>query len=67
MLTDVSLFLRNVLLPVSHLVLLGWVLLLLNPPSNPALRCLVSFYTVVLPVEQSKWELDIGQEAGVAT
>lgn len=47
MLTDVSLFLRNVLLPVSHLVLLGWVLLLLNPPSNPALRCLVSFYTVV--------------------
>lgn len=63
MLTDVSLFLRNVLLPVSRLVLLRWVLLL-DPPSNPAL---VSFYTVVLPVEQSKWELDIGQESGVAT
>lgn len=64
MLIDVSLFLRNVLfLLVSCLVLLRWVLLL-NPPSNPAL---VSFYTVVLPVEQSKWELDIGQEAGVAT
>lgn len=67
MLTDVSLFLRNVLLPVSHLVLLGWVLLLLNPPLNPALGCLVFFYTVVLLVERSKWELDIGQKVGVAT
>lgn len=63
MLTDTSLFLRNVLLPVSRLVLLRWVLLL-NAPSNPAL---VSFCTVVLPVEESKWELDRGQESGVAT
>lgn len=46
----VSLFLRNVLLPVSHLVPLGWVLVF-NPSSNPALKCLVSFYTVILLVE----------------